>query len=96
MANTTSLEEDLQAKNQQVKQYKKQVDSFKAELEKCQDELRTARQVPVSRRFHIRWDPRIFTKRTMYGTHSARGRGSAQAEGRVMGKDSVRKERAIH
>ena len=34
-----TLEEELQAKNQQVKQYKKQVDSYKAELEKCQKEL---------------------------------------------------------
>ena len=33
------LEEELQTKNQQVKQYKKQVDSYKAELEKCQAAL---------------------------------------------------------
>ena len=33
------LEEELQTKNQLVKQYKKQVDSYKAELEKCQAAL---------------------------------------------------------
>ena len=35
----TDLQEEIQAKNQQVKQYKKQVDSYKAELERCQKEL---------------------------------------------------------
>ena len=33
------LEEELETKNQQVKQYKKQVDSYKAELEKYQAAL---------------------------------------------------------
>ena len=35
----TDLQEEIQAKNQQVKQYKKQVDSYKAELERCQGEM---------------------------------------------------------
>ena len=45
MATTTaSLEEELQTKNQQVKQYKRQVDAVKADLDKCQTELRIAHQ----------------------------------------------------
>ena len=41
---TTALEEELQTKNQQVKQYKRQMDSVTAELDICQEELRIARQ----------------------------------------------------
>ena len=39
IASVAALEKELQTKNQQVKQYKKLVDSYKAELEKCQAAL---------------------------------------------------------
>ena len=39
LASVAVLEVELQTKNQQVKQYKKQVDSYKAEPEKCQAAL---------------------------------------------------------
>ena len=35
----TDLQEEIQAKNQQVTKYKKQVDTYKSELERCQKEL---------------------------------------------------------
>ena len=41
---TTALEEELQTKNQHMKQYKRQVDAIKAELDKCQEELHIALQ----------------------------------------------------
>ena len=44
------FEEELQTKNQQVKQYKKQVDAVKAELAKYQEELRIAQA-----RLQVQW-----------------------------------------
>ena len=52
LASVAVLEEELQTKNQQVKQYKKQGDSYKAELEKSQAALQ---QVDMTSACYYGW-----------------------------------------
>ena len=49
---TTALEEELQTKNQHMKQYKRQVDAIEVEWDKCQEELRIA--IGIARQHNTR------------------------------------------